>query len=119
MNNDTRDLLKCIDTENISEVLSLYSGIEKMKSNTEDVLNELNVIIKLYLKKRKWNHYKDNKTGVSISLELKKTKKCDWTQAHILIKPSVLNQITKKEEQNILQVITMNTNKKLKKILKK
>jgi len=110
------DLNKLIDKENgIDELLLLWNANNKIVKFAEQRDSKIKTKIKVYLKERKWNNYKDEKTKIGVSISIQKRKVVDMEQLKVMLTESQLAQVLNTTSFERMSIITPEARKRLRK----
>ena len=108
-------LLEGLDETNIDSLLTIYNDVNNVKKTVVEQLEMLTVKIKIILKERKWNSYKDEKTKLSVSLTTLQQERVNKKTLKMLLNDEQYSQVVTKKSEDRLLVINQQDRERLKK----
>jgi len=106
-----------VDDNDISTVLSIWNEITALKKKLEKYEDSLKNKIKVFLKERQWDRYKDDKTDISISINTISREVPNVSQMKSILSDAQLAQVLRTTSYEKLSIITPEARKRMKKIV--
>ena len=106
------------DTEDIDELLQIWSEVTKMKKQFEGLESRLKDKIKAYLKERFWNDYMDKKSKIKVTLSTMKRENIDKEMLKMMLTPSQIASVTKISTSEQMRIATPEIRKRMRKYAK-
>lgn len=114
---DLQDTLEGVDS--IEDILKVWKEINKGHKQLEKLEERAKNKIKIYLKERKWEDFKDSDTKIHIKLSLRQRKSIDKDQLKTMLSEAQLARVIRITSYEQLDIITPERRKELSKIVKK
>ena len=103
---DISEITKDINIEDISSVLKKYEEIHLLDVALKKYLKELENMIKLFMKERKWNRYKDKSTKISVELDSIEDRTVDVKMLKVIVTEEQMSKLVKKKMKERIEIIT-------------
>jgi len=116
---DVEVLLEGLDENNISSILTKWKEIVEVRKKLTELEDMLKIKVKIYLKEKKWNRYRDDDTGVSVSITTQKRESIDKEQLKIILTDNQYAQVVNIKSFEKMTIITPEMRKRLKNYVKK
>lgn len=113
---ETKIIHKDLDLTNISSVLNTWAQTHEIKKQLDNLQDTLEKTVKEYLRKRKWDKYKDDQTKINVQLVRVKEERINENQLKDVLSPNQLAQIQTTRTVEKLTIITPKTRKRLKRL---
>lgn len=115
-----KDVECCVNnTDDITELLQIWEVFNSGLKEATEINDKLKTKIKNYLKERKWDHYKDKKSKISVDITTIKRENIDKRQLRLLLTNAEYSQVINTIEYERLQILTQKNKKELRKIVGK
>jgi hypothetical protein len=114
-NNNTTIILEGYDENNINSVLGKLREVLNLSRDLGKLEDELKTKVKIYLKERNWDKYKDDTNNISVSFTKFKREEIDKDLLKTMIGENEYAQVLKTKTFERMDVITPETRKGLKK----
>jgi len=115
---DTTILIKDLDENNISSILSKWNEINILKKEIANIEEMLKTKSRNYLKEREWNKYLDNQTNISVSIGVQQRETVDKKKVKEILTPGQFAEVCKISSFEVVRIITPEQRERLKKIVR-
>lgn len=112
-------LTKDLDDSNITSILKHYKEADVICKALEEYKEQLKTKIRIFLKERKWDSYKDGNTDISVKISIQTREVIDKEQLKIMLTDAQYAQVNRFTKFEKLTIITPENREKLKKIIRK
>jgi len=110
--------LEGLDKSNITSLLTKWEEIKAVQKELEQLEEMIKTNVKIFLKERKWSRYMDDKTKISVSLDVQKRETIDNKQLKMMITDAQYAQIMHITTFEKLCMITPKIRRRLKEYAK-
>ena len=107
-------LLADLDEENIDSIIQTYNDVFEIKKELDEQAEQLKKKIRIYLKDRKWNNYKDPKSRTTVSLISQKKESVNKNALKMLLNDEQYSQVITTTTYEKILIITPKDREKLK-----
>jgi len=118
MVNNTEILLEGLDEKNITSILSRWQEVNNVLSEIQKIEESLRDKIKVYLKERKWEKYKDENTNISVTISTQKRETIDKGQLKLMLSESQYAQVLRTSTFEKVTILTPEARARLNKYAK-
>lgn len=112
---DYNNLLEEAKNLGIAELLRLAVKIKKEREKIEKLEQKTKDNIKNILVERKWNHFQDSKSKISVTLTNRKQEKVDKESLELLLSAEQYNKIVKSVNIPFMSIVTPQDRRRLSK----
>ncbi len=116
---DDIKLLDNLDDSDITSILELYIETKNQKKHLIEIEDALKNKIRVFLKTRKWEKFKDDKTNISVSLSKQSIEKINKTELKNILSDAQYATVVHITSFERLNIITPETRERLKKYVNK
>jgi len=111
-------LLEDLDEENITSILTKWREIVTIRKQLDSFEEMLKNKVRIYLKERSWEKYKDKETNISVSISTQKRQSIDKEQLKIMLTDAQYAMVLKTTTFEKLSIITPEMRKVLRGMVK-
>lgn len=112
-------LLEGLDENNLDSLLRTYDEVNAVKKEIVNQTEMLKDKIRIALKERKWNTYKDEETKISVSITTSQRENVNKDALKMLLNDEQYNQVVKKTTSEKLMIINPKDRERLRKYAKR
>lgn len=113
-----KERLGNFDENNISEILSKWNEINKLRKQLDKDEEYMRVKIRVFMKERGWNKYNDKDSDINVSINQLKKESVDMKQLKVILTPVQYAQIITTTTYERMDIITPEIRERLKKFVK-
>lgn len=106
------------ESDDINTLLKKYADTQKIASALSKEQDKLKDKIKIFLKEKGWNKYKDDESDISVSITTEKRETFDKAQLQLILNATQYAQVTKITTFEKLLVVTPESRERMKKFAK-
>lgn len=111
-------LLQDLDEDDIDSLIQTYNDVNEIKKELTDKAEELKNKIRIHLKERKWNNYKDPQSKTTVSLISQKRESVNKNALKMLLNDEQYSQVITTTSYEKILIITPKDRERLKKQFK-
>lgn len=106
-----------LDETNITSLLNKWREIHTIIKDLSEKEESLKMKIKIFLKERQWTTYKDNSSGIGISIIKTETKRPDIEQLKLLLTEQQYSTVMRTQISEKMMITTAESREKMNKFM--
>ena len=112
-------LLEELDENDLNSLLRTYDQVNAVHKEVKDKLEMLKTKIRISLKEKKWDSYKDDESQISVTLSSQQRESVNKDALRMLLNDEQYNQVIKKTSSERLMIINPKDRERLKQYAKR